>query len=205
MWREGVGHRRTEHGHHEVLAGLGLGVLSHARVGASLGGLQATQLEAAPAGDHAVHHAALCGVERRAGTHLHRPATPGATTGPGHKSHVTPRASAHPPYSQDPWNLCIAHPPPVLTGKLGSRQEQGLLSRPSSAGSLVAPSLQPFPISFHWGHFLPRPPTPFSVQDLLLFLWTLGPTSPPTIAPATPCPPPPPPPKASNQGEPATH
>lgn len=51
----------TQHGHREVLASLGLGVRSHARVGAGLAGLQATQLQAATPGDHTVHHAALCG------------------------------------------------------------------------------------------------------------------------------------------------
>lgn len=62
----GAGRRPTEHGHHKVLPGLGLGVLGHTRVGPSLGRLHATQLEAAPAGDHAVRHAALWGVQRRA-------------------------------------------------------------------------------------------------------------------------------------------
>ena len=59
----GAGRRRTQHGHHEVLAGLPLGVLGHTRVGASLVWPQVTQLEAAPPGDHTTCHTAFCGTE----------------------------------------------------------------------------------------------------------------------------------------------
>lgn len=88
----GAGRRPTEHGHHKVLAGLGLGVLGHARVGTSLGGLHATQLEAAPAGDHAVRHAALWGGAETCQTLTgsNPPPPPGATTGPRHNSLMTP-------------------------------------------------------------------------------------------------------------------
>lgn len=64
---EGAGWTHTQHSHREVLARLRLRVLSHTRVSARLGRLQATQLEAAPTGDHAVRHAALCGTDGQAG------------------------------------------------------------------------------------------------------------------------------------------
>lgn len=90
LGHRGAGCRHTQHGHHEVLAGLSLGVLSYTRVGASLGWLQVTQLEAATPGDHAVCHTALCGTERCGRTSLTQTHHPGATPGPRHKCHVTP-------------------------------------------------------------------------------------------------------------------
>lgn len=53
----------TQYGHHKVLAGLRLGILGHARVGARLGWLQATQLQASTSGDDALGRATLCGTE----------------------------------------------------------------------------------------------------------------------------------------------
>lgn len=55
----GVECRGTLYRHHKVFSGLGLGILSHTSVGASLSWLQVTQLETPTSGDHAVHRVAL--------------------------------------------------------------------------------------------------------------------------------------------------
>ena len=200
----GTGRRRTQHGHHEVLAGLGLAVLCHARVGASLGGLQATQLEAAPPGDHAMRHAALCGTEGRARPSPARPHRPRRHHGaPTRKSRDPWRRRPSPTLAgpQEPW-----HRPPASGAHRETEAQTGAGSFAAyittflswvSKGPVPHPQLSLLAFLAKVPHFLPVPrPGPLPVDPQ-------GPPPLPPPTPSLPCPLSPT--RASNQGKSATH
>lgn len=197
-----MGRTLTQHSHYEVLAGLGLGILGHAGVGTSLGQLQATHLEAAPTGDHATHHAALCGTEGQASL------SPAAL--PPQVLHLGQTQK-----SRDSLTLSMGLPAPTLTElerpqeplnhsllscvhrETGAQTEAG----PPPIRTVTFPSLvfvlTTLPYFLPPGRFFP------SVWDSVLSLSPLRSTPPPTFPPAAPRPLPLTQP--SDQGEAATH